>query len=76
MSAAGRQMIPMLNPDTWEPPVSDVSCGNREDLFRKQRRHIPVSMGTDLAYFGDTGEKRLSLITSCARCGRQEAHPL
>ena len=50
------------------PPGDAVSCGNRKDLPKKQRRHDWRSMGADICYGGD-GFRGLAMVEACIRCG-------
>jgi hypothetical protein len=51
------------------PQPVPVSCGLRTDLPKKQRRHVPVYLGTDTRHTGDGGFEDLH-IYACAQCGR------
>ncbi len=64
-------MIPMLNVADFladQPPGDAVSCGNRTDLFKAQRRHDMRSMGLDVCHGGD-GSFGPALVAMCTRCG-------
>jgi hypothetical protein len=64
-------MLPMINITEFlenQPAGDAVSCGNRRDLFRKQRRHDYRCMGADICYGGD-GYRGLSMVYVCIRCG-------
>jgi hypothetical protein len=60
---------PILNDRLYDiaegeiPPGDVVSCGNRTELFRKQRRHAWQGLGDDVQY-GVLGRVR-----ACMRCG-------
>jgi len=64
-----------LDPDTWEPPTQPVSCGNRRDLFKKQRRHSYLHAGTDIRH-EFSGEFVEHIILICETCGREAIHNL
>lgn len=60
----------VLNPHQWEQPEGGTpSCGNRTDLFKKQRRHIWLDAGTDVRHMGD-GSYGMARVRICARCGK------
>lgn len=48
-----------------------VTCGNRSDLPKKERRHTWASMGRDVRNAGSAGFKEY-LIGACVTCGRDE----
>jgi hypothetical protein len=71
----GHQMIPMLNIAEFlnnQPAGDAVSCGNRTDLFKKQRRHDWRSMGLDICHGGD-GRYSPALVKVCIQCGAGHA---
>jgi hypothetical protein len=60
-----------LQPEAWEPPVQQVSCGSRRDLFKKQRRHGPwLDAGLDVRH-DEQGGFVAAHITICGTCGRE-----
>lgn len=50
------------------PPGDAVSCGNRRDLFKKQRRHDFQVLGEDVQH-GVTGVMRACCYCGTARFG-------
>ena len=46
-----------------------VSCGNRKDLPKAQRRHRPVYLGLDPRHMADGGIEDVHVF-ACAECGR------
>jgi hypothetical protein len=52
-----------------DPPA--ITCGNRTDLFKKQRRHVWVCLGWDARHMGD-GSFQDCWVRACARCGRDQ----
>jgi len=48
-----------------------VSCGNRTDLPKRERRHDPRYLGTDMRHANDGGIEELH-IYACAVCGRDK----
>lgn len=61
----------MLPIDITEFPEALISCGNRTDLFRKNRRHIWVDMGDDVTNKGTEGIVQVP-VRVCARCGKDD----
>lgn len=55
--------------DMLPVPGDRITCGNRLDLPRKQRRHVPLDMGDDFKNKGTEGIVQVP-VTACARCGR------
>lgn len=52
-----------------------VTCGMRDDLPRKQRRHSWASLGKDVRNAGSAGFKEF-LIGACIICGRDQKFEL
>lgn len=60
-----------LDPTTWAPPVSAVSCGNRKDVPRAQRRHTWLDAGLDMRH-QFSGYFEVRQVSICAVCGRDK----
>lgn len=66
------QEMRQLDPGTFTlPPGDRVSCGNRTDVPRAQRRHVWLDAGTDDRHMF-TGETALCRIRICSVCGRDD----
>lgn len=48
-----------------------VTCGNRTDLPRKQRRHHWADLGGDFASHGEAGIVQVT-VRACLACGRDD----
>lgn len=48
-----------------------VTCGNRTDLPKNQRRHSWVPLGTDVKNCGEKGICETE-VSACHRCGRDK----
>jgi len=48
-----------------------VSCGNRTDLPKRDRRHRQVYLGTDMRHANDGGIEELHIF-ACGECGRDK----
>jgi hypothetical protein len=60
-----------LPPDHFPLPSDDLpSCGNRKDLFKKQRVHAYVYLGRDVRHGGEKGWAIEMDVYACAKCGR------
>jgi hypothetical protein len=71
-------MIPMLDIRQFgvlQANFSPISCGNRTDLFKKERRHWWLSLGLDITHGGD-GRNLPAMIKLCERCGIGHASTL
>ena len=54
----------------WFPLERDnITCGNRKDLPKKQRRHDWACLGKDIANHGEKGIVEV-LVFACTACGR------
>lgn len=53
---------------------SQVTCGKREDLPKKDRKHIPVLLGPDVRNKGDKGFIERDIF-ACLRCGKDFDRP-
>lgn len=53
-------------------PGGVITCGNRTDLPRKQRRHAWVSLGTDIRNFREHGFRECE-VSACVTCGTDKA---
>jgi hypothetical protein len=51
-------------------PQKPISCGNRKDLPKKQRRHDYEDRGIDLRHDPDKGDYRPRWVRVCLVCGR------
>lgn len=49
-------------------PGDRIRCGNRTDLFKKQRRHTFIPLGTDFKNKGTEGICEVEVL-ACAVCG-------
>lgn len=63
------QTYPPLDPEWVFPPGDVVSCGNRTDLFRKQRRHTYRDAGLDIRHQFKLGDYVLCQVAICIVCG-------
>lgn len=50
-------------------PGDRITCGNRKDLFKRQRRHTLVSLGTDTKNKGTEGICEVEVF-ACLTCGK------
>lgn len=57
------------DPEDMIVPGSAITCGNRTDLPRKQRRHLKIEMGMDTRNRGTEGFGDV-LVHMCTLCGR------
>lgn len=48
-----------------------VTCGNRTELPRKQRRHLWAELGEDWANKGQEGIVQVP-VRACTRCGKDD----
>lgn len=48
-----------------------VTCGNRTELPRKQRRHLWAELGTDIRNAGEKGIIAAE-VRACVRCGKDD----
>lgn len=62
---------PPLDPHFELPPSGAVSCGNRTDLFRKQRVHAWRDAGRDIRWQFD-GTFAVVDVKICITCGKDE----
>lgn len=63
------QTYPPLDPE-WVFPAGDrVKCGNRTDLFRKQRVHTYRDAGLDVRHQFKTGAYVDCRVAICIVCG-------
>lgn len=53
-------------------PGDAVSCGNRKDLVKAQRRHDWRELGIDDRHDPESGDFRPRRAFMCIRCGRDE----
>lgn len=53
-------------------PPRPVSCGNRLELPKKQRRHAWQDHGLDVRHEPDSGAYRLRRVFVCDTCGRDK----
>ena len=53
-------------------PTRPVSCGNRVDLPKRQRRHVWEDRGLDVRHDPDSGVYRLRRVFACDICGRDK----
>lgn len=61
-----------LNTSQWTPaPGDSITCGNRKDRIKADRRHNWLDAGTDIRHQGD-GDFKLMKISICADCGRDK----
>lgn len=64
-----------LNPDFTFPSGDTVSCGNRADAPKAQRKHEWRDAGTDIRHRFD-GRFTLCAVKICIRCGRDDDKPV
>lgn len=55
--------------------ASEVTCGNRTDLPKKERTHQLVKLGKDMRNKGEKGYIERD-VYACARCGRDIDKPV
>jgi hypothetical protein len=64
--------LPLLDPHFELPAAGTVSCGNRMDLFRKQRVHAWHDAGEDIRWQINDGTFAVVQVKICITCGKDE----
>jgi hypothetical protein len=61
-----------FDPATWDQPAGDVvSCGNRRDVPKRQRRHVWADAGPDVRH-QFSGYVQEVQIRICLVCGKDD----